>query len=161
MNNRLISGIGLMGILLLAQATCAKGECTLITCDSALEIRFMGTGMASWPAGSYTVEVIADSEKGSCEVTLPLMCGRAPTCTGTRAWTVADSGCAGPAAQHALTAVTFATKTPAMVNVLVFRVDEILGEQTFTPSYGTSHPNGEDCDPACKTAPASTMQLTL
>jgi hypothetical protein len=160
MKKDLISWIGFGAVALLAPAGCAKGPCTLIACGSALEVNFAGSA-ARWPEGPYTVEVIADDEKGSCTVSLPLMCGRAPSCTGARSWMVTESGCALPVERHALSGVIFPTKTPARVNVLVFRADEVLGEENFMPSYETSRPNGIECEPTCKTAEPAMMRLQL
>ncbi|MBX3193201.1 MAG: hypothetical protein KF819_39825 [Labilithrix sp.] len=132
--------------------------CTAIGCTDGLGISV--TAPAGWKAGRYVFTVTADGSTQTCEGSLPLPSCGSPglLCKGQDGVAqIGESGCALPAAQHSFSDIHFSS-TPAQVNVHVARDGVVLAEQSFTPSYVTSQPNGPGCEPICKQASGS---LTL
>lgn len=126
--------------------------CTELGCGSGFSI---DAGAAGQGAGSYRVEVVADGEAFSCTLALPLTsCNRSDVCTWTRPGTfqrisVTRSGCAMPAAQHALSSVEFEGICPAHVRVRMLRNGVEVGRYESDVSYRRVVVNGEHCGPMC------------
>jgi hypothetical protein len=147
-------------LVLLAGCETQSKVCSLIGCVDGFSVAFQPADGA-WRPGRYLVQVTADGVTGACEVNLPLPACTTPgaTCTGQRAWSLGESGCALPPAQHSLTGVAFSGTTPASVAITVSRDGRQLAAGSFSPAYVTSQPNGPGCEPTCRTAPPATLTL--
>jgi hypothetical protein len=144
---------------LLAAALAACGEsnpsrpradastCDPIGCAAAYQVDFART---AWPSGTYRITVNADGVTDTCEVELPLVCGRNATCTATAAWSPILSGCALAPAQQSISGITFNSENPMMVEVSVFQADRPIAMGRFTPTYTSTEPGGPGCG-MCKT----------
>ena len=144
----------------MALAACGEKVCTLRACGEALRVTFVPSDM--WRPGDYRIEVTADGRTSSCDVTLPLQCGRAARCEGEVDWVTVDSGCTAPVDQHAIQGLTFLNRAPAELTVTVFMHDLVLGEASFRPQYSVVRPNGDECEPSCKVAPTpGTMPVQM
>ena len=88
-------------------------------------------------------------------MTLPFAsCDATPSCTGgNREWDVIQSGCALPAAQHAIGGVLF-HGSPRTTAVVVSRGLQQIGTGIFTPAYRSFQPNGPGCGDPCYNAPS-------
>lgn len=130
--------------------------CTEIGCGPAFHVEFK---RASWPAGKVDIVVAADGTTTNCSVTLPFAsCESGLQCDQANpGFLVELSGCALPAAQHAITGVMWTQTGPKQVTITVSQDGTMLGTQSFQPTYTTSQPNGPGCDPVCNQAqsPAS------
>jgi hypothetical protein len=119
--------------------------CTEIGCGPSLEVSF---SRASWPAGNVNIVVVADGTTTNCSVTLPFA-----SCDET-------SGCALPAAQHAVSGLLWSANGPSQVTITVSQDGTMLGTQSFQPTYTTSEPNGAGCPPVCtQSSTPSVIQL--
>lgn len=134
----------------------APRRCTEIGCSSGFAVDFQRA--SSWPPGRYRVEVTTDGVASRCEVSLPLSCNIDASCTGERSWTLGLSGCALPAASHALSGVMILS-TPGTVRIAVSRDDVSLAMGEFRPQYRTVQPNGPGCEPICTQAPSATLTI--
>lgn len=130
------------------------GECLPVGCGPSYQVSFTRT---AWPAGKYQVAVTADGVTDSCEIELPLICGRSATCTATANWVPNLSGCALPANQHSISGITFNGDNPKVVEVTVLEGERKVGMAGFTPTYTESEPGGPGCG-KCKTG-SSTLTL--
>lgn len=130
--------------------------CTEIGCSDGLVVRV--TPAAPWPQGAYRFVVEADGVTTTCTGTLPLggCATRAITCD-REGVSITESGCALPPSAHGFGDVVL-PGTPASIRIQVQRDGETVGEQTFTPAYQTSQPNGPGCPPICTNA---SVELTL
>ena len=129
--------------------------CTLIGCDDGLKID-LDPGSA-WPAGAYRFTVQADDTRVVCSATLPLTscAGRAVVCEPRGVVTIAESGCALPAASHGFPQIAFDAKLrPQRVEVTIERGDLRVARAELAPVFETSRPNGADCPPTCTAARA-------
>lgn len=149
--------------LLFSAAGCESDDpgqtCTLIGCVGGFEINLEKA--SAWAAGDYTFDLDVDGKTNSCTVTLPFTsCNDGLKCTTELTdLTIGLSGCALPAAQHKISGLTFFNTAPKTVAVTVkFGVDEI-GSVSYTPTYTDSRPNGPNCEPLCRQAPAQTLSL--
>lgn len=115
--------LALIPVALFALSACEA--CTLIGCDSGLEVRFSSAISASTTVTAFSE---ADGER-------TVTCASSAPCTE----------------------VFFKNFTPSDVTVTV---DLPSGSRTlnFAPEYSTFRPNGESCDPACRTAE---IEMTL
>lgn len=133
-------------------------SCTMLGCADGFRVDFQRDGV--WPGALYTVEVDLDGAKTTCTVTLPFAsCDVAAACTGgdTAAVQLGQSGCALDPLEHKLSGVTILGKEPKAVNVTVSRAGASVGQDSYTPVFSTSQPNGADCEPTCRTAPPVTL----
>ncbi|TVQ87237.1 MAG: hypothetical protein EA397_18130 [Deltaproteobacteria bacterium] len=132
--------------------------CTQIGCESGLTVEI--EGIESWPAGDYVVRASVDGESVQCEGSIPLNpCdqGYTFTCSDGVA-RISESGCDLPEREHGLSHVHFLADAAREVSLRIERDGELLGEQTFEPSYETFQPNGPECEPTCRQA-QHTLQL--
>ena len=130
--------------------------CTEIGCGPSFEVSFSRT---SWPAGVVNIVVVADGTTTNCSVTLPFAsCENLVQCdVANTAFLVETSGCALPAAEHAVSGLLWSTNGPNQVTVTVSQDGTMLGSKSFQPTYTTSEPNGAGCPPVCtqSTSPSS------
>ena len=138
------------------EAPAPGGGCTLIGCGPAFSARFEKAG--GWSPGDYRVVVELDSTVVECTATLPLSCDAPFPCDNPDVLLMLD-GCALPSAEHALGGVELVTSTPASVSVEIFHDGLSLARGEWQPAYFTSRPNGADCEPECRTAPAETLSV--
>jgi len=130
--------------------------CTEIGCGVAFSVQFQKSG--TWLSGHYRVHVRLDGRTVECAADVPLSCDAAPACDDPGV-SLQLSGCALPAASHAITGVDILTDTPAEVSVEVLDESGSLASGTWHPSYLTSQPNGPECSPECRTAPPATLAV--
>jgi hypothetical protein len=131
-------------------------DCTLIGCGAAFSIAFDKS--SAWAQGEYRVALTLDGDEVECSASLPLSCDLASACDDP-AVLLQLSGCALPAASHALGGVELAQKTPAFVAVEVFFQGQALAAASFQPIYAESQPNGAQCEPTCRSAPPARLAL--
>jgi len=138
----------------------STGACTEIGCSSGFGIDLEPSD--SWPPGQYTFELTAGGQRQQCTGTLPLAaCGQpSVTCTGDAIASIGESGCALSAAQHAFGPLAI-EQQPCEVQVTIRRDGRLVGEQSLTPNYRWTQPNGAGCDPQCLQAPNAVLALTL
>lgn len=132
--------------------------CTTIGCADGFHVALSPT--AGWPAGSYEVVIETEAGKTTCQGELPVTCDVAGiTCTtvpdrGEKNPRVGVSGCAlGPNEQGY--ADIQLPDGPASVRVHIAHEGKTLVEQSFSPEYQTSQPNGPGCEPVCRQASGS------
>ncbi|MBI4703748.1 MAG: hypothetical protein HY744_21775 [Deltaproteobacteria bacterium] len=125
--------------------------CTMLGCGPALRVELART---AWEPGGYQIDVKADGVATSCAVTLPFSsCANLVTCDrADPGFLVESSGCALPAAEHEILGVLWPLSGPAEVTVEVRQNGKLLGSGTYEPTYATSQPNGEGCEPTCSQA---------
>ena len=125
-------------------------ECTAAGCSDGLVVRV--TPAAPWPQGAYRFVIEADGVTTTCTGTLPLggCATRAITCD-REGVSITESGCALPPSAHGFGDLTL-PGTPESIRIQVQRDGETVGDQTFTPAYQTSQPNGPSCPPVCTNA---------
>lgn len=135
-------------------ATPAPGNrpCTEIGCVDGLQIEFVVTG--KWIPGRYDFEFDLDGEKVTCSGALPLKpCDAGPslTCDPSDRLQIGESGCALPPDSQGLSDIQIKS-SPRNVKLTIANDDKPLIEATMTPTYATTRPNGEGCDPVCNSA---------
>ena len=109
--------------------------------------------------GTYSFNLVADGEATTCGATLPLPpCDQQAGGCSRQNVTLGLSGCALPSAEHSLEGITLTGVHPTSMEVFVSRDGEEIAHQTFTPTYATVAPNGEECGPVCSQA---TVDLTM
>lgn len=140
--------------------------CTEMGCSDTFTIT-AATANKSWAAGEYTLELTVDGNAVSCAYswtntpkvggggefvqcspTVSVSIDAVAICTETRHGDAVSLSCIPAPGQF--TQVLAIQGTPARVDVVVRRDGALLGEQTFTPAYRTSYPNGKDCEPVCR-----------
>ncbi|WP_437534449.1 hypothetical protein WME79_09845 [Sorangium sp. So ce726] len=149
-----------------ATTGCLTKECTAVGCNDGFSIT-AATADKSWTAGEYTLELTVDGNAVSCAYswtntpdvggsgvfvqcspTVRVSINAVTICTETRHGDAVSQSCIPAPGQF--TQLLAIDGTPARVDVVVRRDGALLGEQSFTPAYRTSYPNGEDCGPACR-----------
>jgi hypothetical protein len=152
---------GLMLLGLLAAAGCNElvEGCTEIGCGVPFQVNFVKA--SAWRPGTYRVEVETGPVPSACEAHLPFGgCNIAVLCEGpAEDWNMGLSGCALPPDNQTISGVSFSSARPVMVKVSVFHDGRSIGVGTFTPTYTVSRPNGRNCEPECRTAPAASLAL--
>jgi hypothetical protein len=163
------------GVVLLA--ACSSGvpgsgthACTLIGCQD----QFTATAQdanGSLPSGMHTIQVTADGATLSCSFTLPLAnlpgggtagidCPiglhvqvlQPSTCIATGTPNYKTQTCTPVAGK--LNEIIVITGKPTTVHVTETVDGATFLDETATPAYKTSQPNGPDCDPICSQASA-------
>jgi hypothetical protein len=130
--------------------------CTKIGCSSSLDVTF-NPGKVGFAKGTYTIEAEADGKKGQCETKLPLpaclkegvKAGLNTRCSGDLPLTLEQPPCAEKDAPPTLGVLKIGD-APKGVKVKVINNKKPYGEQTISPKYKESRPNGPECDPVCK-----------
>lgn len=132
--------------------------CTEIGCGPSFHVEFK---RASWPAGKVDIVVVADGTTTNCSVTLPFAsCDSGMICDQANPPFLLElSGCALPAAQHAITGVMWSQVGPKQATITVTQDGTMLGTQMFQPTYTMSQPNGPGCEPVCNQAQSVSMQF--
>jgi hypothetical protein len=122
--------------------------CTEIGCGPSFHVEF---SRASWPAGKVDIVVDAEGTTTNCTVTLPFAsCDNVVQCDqANSAFLIETSGCALPSDQHEIIGVLWPQNGPNEVTVTVSQDGTVLGTKMFQPSYTTSRPNGDGCEPVC------------
>ena len=147
---------------LLAVAGCNElvEGCTEIGCGFPFQVNFVKG--SAWRPGTYRVEVETDRVPSACVAQLPFagcQIAIAVGCEGPANWNMGLSGCALPTDSHTISGVSFSSARPTIVKVSVFHDERPIGTGTFTPTYTVSRPNGRNCEPECRTAPAASLAL--
>jgi len=130
----------------------------LIGCADSLEVRFAG---ATAKPGLYQIEVVADGVPATCQLTLPHTCGTQAMCTGGTGllnWRLMVSAC-GPGIERRIEGFIFNNDPPSSLDFVVRRDDVIVGGGSAKPVYKESRPNGPDCEPLCRQAPAIETEI--
>lgn len=136
----------------------APRACTTIGCTSGLELELRRA--TPWPHGTYRFTLKVDDASVSCEGKLPLEpCERGPTfhCSDA-SLTVAESGCALPPDQHAITGLSSKATRATKVSLAIEHQGSIQASAQLTPTFQTVQPNGPGCEPVCEQA-AMKLQL--
>lgn len=121
-------------------------------CTSGLELDFERA--TPWPHGTYRVTLRVDDKSVSCEGKLPLEpCERGPTfhCSDP-SLSVAESGCALPPEQHAITGLSSKATQATKVSLAIEHQGSIQASAQLTPTFQTVQPNGPGCEPVCESA---------
>ena len=136
----------------------APQACTTLGCTSGLELQLVRA--TPWPPGTYRITLRVDDKSTSCEGKLPLEpCDRGPTFRCTDAsLSVAESGCALPADQHAITGLSSKGTQAKKVSLAIEHQGSIQASAQLSPTFQTVQPNGPGCEPVCETA-AMRLQL--
>ena len=160
--------VPLLGSLALSTSCTATKGCTDIGCIDQFSAVIEAPSV-SLPAGAHRLDVSADGTTLSCTFALPveplpsgglpapacapglmLVVGPAVTCT-----TFEDSASKGrrcdPVPDRVQERLTVAG-TPTNVTVTQWAGDTTIFQQTATPTYQVSRPNGPECEPACRQA---------
>jgi hypothetical protein len=143
--------------------------CTEIGCVDQL-MATLQDASGGLPSGMQAVTVTADGVTTSCSFTLPLAANSAPSCpsplqiavqpmmkctnTGTAQYPVQTCT---PVPGTGTEQITLMGK-PATVRLTQTSDGTTWLDQTVTPAYTTTQPNGPDCPPTCSQA---TVMLTL
>jgi hypothetical protein len=128
--------------------------CTMIGCIDGLRAELKKA--TPWQPGSYTFNFELDGESVECKGALPLKaCEAGPSlsCSADAGVQIGESGCALPAAQHGFSDIQF-SGSPKQVRLTISQDDKPLHSADLTPEYITSKPNGEGCEPTCRSARA-------
>lgn len=123
-------------------ATAMQRGCTAMWC---LEGYTLNLKAAQWPAGQYTIKIIADDTVHQCQGVLPFNgCGQpAMTCSDTQI-VIGESGCALPAETHHFNAIQL-KQIPQNISVTIMGPEgSFIYENQTNPQC--SYPNGETCD---------------
>ena len=109
---------------------------------------------AGWAPGQYRFTIVTDGETTVCEGALPLPPCEQPAlrCTGSAA-IIGESGCAIDPAAHGFSDIQISSK-PKSVTLTIERDGQPIANQTLTPTYQRSQPNGPGCPPVCDNAHA-------
>jgi hypothetical protein len=143
----------------------APKACTEIGCIDQFSAT-LATADGALPSGTQTLTVTADGTTVTCSFSLPLATGagsvpscpsalqlqirQASTCMTTDDGTAKTRSCTPVAGQFS--EVLTLVGTPAMVHVTQTSADATLVDQTVTPTYTKTQPNGPGCDPICSQA---------
>lgn len=140
-----------------AAADSAKA-CSEMGCDDGLAIELVRP--SPWPAGAYRFTLSIDGKAVRCEGALPLPpCDSGPSfhCDDA-SLTIAESGCALPPGEHAITGLHSTLTEGSEASLLIEHEGSIQATAKLTPSFQTLQPNGPGCEPVCQSA---SLKLTL
>ncbi|MBI5536356.1 MAG: hypothetical protein HY898_26785 [Deltaproteobacteria bacterium] len=143
--------VGLLAILMGACVVDPSSDkaCTMLGCQNGFVVAFQAS---SWPTGSYQVALEADGRTVLCSATIPLAKGTPANACDADDVQLGLSGSELAVAQQSLSEVRFLGTLPKQVRVIVRRDSSELAEQTYSPTYKTSQPNGPACEPTCTNA---------
>jgi hypothetical protein len=92
-----------------------------------------------------------DGERVTCQSALPFAgCAEGPSCSSSQV-ILEQSGCALPPNAHEIIGLRVRS-APKVATIQIARDGSVIGAQSFTPSYVSSQPNGEGCEPVCEQA---------
>ncbi len=131
----------------------STSACTMVGCQSGFTIALQA---ATWPAGKYSVKIVADGVEHRCEASLPID-QASPSSCDSDALMLVVSGSALPVAQQKLDSVQVFPIVQDL-QVTISRDGTPLATQQFVPNYKTTSPNGPECEPTC-TQDSATMTL--
>jgi hypothetical protein len=135
----------LVALLLLATlASCGSDQraCTLIGCNSGIEITFDPPLTAP---GTYTVDVEIDGVLTRCEAALPFRAEGVDGCHSMDALLFL-SGTALPSSGQSLPGMHLQATSASAVRIVIKRDSTEVANATSSPSYSMSYPNGRECD---------------
>jgi len=127
--------------------------CTLIGCEDGLKVDLAPS--SGWPTGAYQMTLLVDDVRVVCRGSLPLppCATRAISCEPAGVVTIAESGCALPAASQGFAQIAFDSRLrPKRVEVSITRDEVAVAQAAFTPVFERVFPNGPDCPPGCDVA---------
>jgi hypothetical protein len=123
-----------------------------------LVVSIRGSSSRTWRAGEYTFELLTEGHHIRCPVTLPCESAAPVVCNaaeGAPRVMIETTGCGGPPAEQAVTALRFpADACPSEVALEAFRDGIRIGRDTTTPRYRSA----PACGGSCSTAQ---LQLTV
>jgi hypothetical protein len=126
--------------------------CTMIGCINGFRAEMKKA--TPWLPGLYTFNFDLDGKTVECKGSLPLQaCESGPSlsCSPDAVVQIGESGCALPPAQQGFSDIQI-TGEPQRVRVTISQDDKPLHTADLTPNYVTSQPNGEGCEPTCRSA---------
>lgn len=121
-------------------------NCTQIGCTDGLTLQ-----MTASDPGEWTFELGLDGEAVTCTAILPFPESLVGLGCDDERVSLTFSGTALDDSEHELGDVWIST-LPATVTFRALLDGVIIQEQTFTPTYIESAPNGEECGPICNNA---------
>jgi hypothetical protein len=126
-------------------------SCTEVGCGLSFGVEL---ARSTWTPGDYEINVTADGLSTSCAVTLPFSsCSTLVTCDrADPGFQIETAGCALPAAQQQIVGVVWPVSGPGAVTIEVLQDGVSLATGSYQPTYTSSRPNGEDCEPTCSQA---------
>lgn len=128
--------------------------CTAMGCVDGLRVSL--TKATPWAAGNYTFAFDVDGAGVTCTGALPLKsCEAGPSlrCEPADKVQVGESGCAMPPETHGFSDIQFlGTPGPRAVGLKIIKDEQVVHEAKLTPTYATTRPNGEGCEPVCNSA---------
>jgi hypothetical protein len=127
-------------------------NCTALGCINGLRVSLEKA--TPWAAGNYTFAFDLDGTAVTCKGALPLKaCDAGPslTCDVADKVQVGESGCAMGPETHGFSDVQIGS-SPRAVALKISREDQVMHEAKLAPTYATSRPNGEACEPVCNSA---------
>jgi len=159
--------LALLGSGGLLSSTCVTTKaCTEVGCNDQFSATIEAP-LASLPPGMHRLEVIADGTTLTCTFSVPLeppasggwpdpVCsaglslsvGPAVMCTTFETDAIKGQRC-DPIPDRVSEHLYFSA-TPTQVAVTQWAGDTMIFQQTATPTYQVSYPNGPDCGPACR-----------
>jgi hypothetical protein len=141
----------LAALALLPRCLVKTESCTDIGCGRAFGVEL---ARSAWAPATYQVKVTADGLATSCTLSLPFSsCSSLVQCDRAEpGFLVETAGCALPAAQQQILGVVWPVSGPASVTIEVLQDGVSLGTGSYQPTYTSSRPNGEDCEPTCSQA---------
>jgi hypothetical protein len=137
--------------------------CTDVGCEDQFSAS-VTMDAALVPAGTHTVNVVADGAAMSCMFPFPpadstgglaAQCSSgltvfvqpATVCTTTQSATVASQQC--QPIDGKFTESIWVSGTPSEVRVQQLVAGTVILDQTVSPTYQTNEPNGPGCEPVC------------
>lgn len=136
----------------------SERTCTDMGCTSGLELEFVRP--SPWPPGSYRITLRIDGKSASCDGELPLKpCdqGASFRCSDA-SLRIAESGCALPASEHAISGLSSTASEATAVSLVIEHGGALQATANLTPTFQTVQPNGPGCEPVCESA---SMKLKL
>lgn len=168
---RRITILALLGSTVLSSACVTTKACTEVGCNDQLGATIEATS-ASLPPGMHRLDVVADGTTLSCTFTVPveplpggglpaptcspglmLSVGPAVTCT-----TFEDGSAQGQRCDPIPDRVQerlWVGGAPAHITVTQWAGGTMIFQQTASPTYKISYPNGPECGPVCRQGDAT------
>jgi hypothetical protein len=156
-------------------ASCGSGSgpsgahaCTLVGCSDQLTATLRDAN-GSLPSGMQTLTVTADGATTMCSFTLPLAANQSPQCPSPLlVLVIQDRTCVttgdGSYMMQTCTPVPgkfseqiMLMSKPATVHFTATVDGTTYLDETVTPTYVTTQPNGPGCDPICSQAGVSLL----
>ena len=161
----------LLGCVVLSSSCTSTKGCTEIGCIDQFSATIEAAS-ASLPPGAHRMDVTADGTTLSCTFSVPveplpagglpapacspglmLFVGPAVTCTTVQSGTAQGQRC-DPIPDRVQERLSVAG-TPTTITVTQWAGATMIFQQTATPTYQLSRPNGPECEPICRQATAA------